>query len=561
MALTFSDIIETVTREYLETLDPDNAPAPKVIEAQLLAKTNDRIEVENVNHRKKAQIAFLKQLTHYQLAMIMLKLHTVRRIAPAGFEGDQDLDLVAMYQHEGPDEGIYIEAETVIRKMVRRYDVSMSTVDFKEIISILGDEAERVERCEVEHYAPVKNGIYDAEQQVLLPFSPDLVWLAKSDTAYNPNATSPVIHNDDGTDWEFHEWLMELAGDDPEVYQLLLEINSALMFPNRRYNKFIAPFATSGNNGKGTINEMWRALVGRKAVSGLDIAGFDKEFPDESLVRAHAVIADENAVGAYLDKVSNFKAACTGDVIPMNRKFKRATAIRFRGLIIEPLNSKLRLKDKSDSFWRRALMIPFNKSFTGRERAYIKLDYVQRQEVLEYVLKEALHLNVKKLSNPVACQALLAEQKEYADPVRAFWSEHEDQFAWDMLPFRFLYDMFVSWSGMFNPNGKAVSKLTFVDDLVELVESNPAWRATEKEKQTRPAGRMDGPEPLIAEYGLTKWMNPMAKGSNDLNKVCLPTLSTNYRGALLRVSSGSHLGLVDDDDDAIEGDVMETIVS
>ena len=106
MALTFSDIIETVTREYLETLDPDNAPAPKVIEAQLLAKTNDRIEVENVNHRKKAQIAFLKQLTHYQLAMIMLKLHTVRRIAPAGFEGDQDLDLVAMYQHEGPDEGI-----------------------------------------------------------------------------------------------------------------------------------------------------------------------------------------------------------------------------------------------------------------------------------------------------------------------------------------------------------------------------------------------------------------------------------------------------------------------
>jgi len=556
MALTFSDIIETVTREYLETLDPDNAPAPKVIEAQLLAKTNDRIEVENVNHRKKAQIAFLKQLTHYQLAMIMLKLHTVRRIAPAGFEGDQDLDLVAMYQHEGPDEGIYIEAETVIRKMVRRYDVSMSTVDFKEIISILGDEAERVERCEVEHYAPVKNGIYDAEQQVLLPFSPDLVWLAKSDTAYNPNATSPVIHNDDGTDWEFHEWLMELAGDDPEVYQLLLEINSALMFPNRRYNKFIAPFATSGNNGKGTINEMWRALVGRKAVSGLDIAGFDKEFPDESLVRAHAVIADENAVGAYLDKVSNFKAACTGDVIPMNRKFKRATAIRFRGLIIEPLNSKLRLKDKSDSFWRRALMIPFNKSFTGRERAYIKLDYVQRQEVLEYVLKEALHLNVKKLSNPVACQALLAEQKEYADPVRAFWSEHEDQFAWDMLPFRFLYDMFVSWSARFNPTGSPVSRASFIDDLVQLVEASPAWRSTEKEKQTRPAGRMDGPEPLIAEYGLTNWMNPMARGSNDVNKVCLPTLSTNYRGALLRVSAGSHLGLVSDEDEDAEESVV-----
>ena len=153
-------------------------------------------------------------------------------------------------------------------------------------------------------------------------------------------------------------------------------------------------------------------------------------------------------------------------------------------------------------------------------------------------------------------QALLAEQKEYADPVRAFWTEHKDQFAWDMLPFRFLYDMFVSWSAMFNPHGKPVSRVTFVDDMVQLVEASPAWRATDKEKQTRPAGRMDGPEPLIAEYGLKKWMNPMALGSNDVNKVCLPTLSTNYRGALLRVSAGSHLGLVSDQDEDAEESVV-----
>lgn len=557
MAAPLNEVIATQTEMYLAGLDPKSPPTPRTIERELLARTNDQLEIENLAHHRKNQIPYLQKLTNFQLAQIMLRLHTVRRIAPAGFAGDRDLDLVAMYALDGPDEGIYLEAESVMRDMVRKYNNSIDTRAFKEIVTILGDQAERVERCTVPHYSPVKNGIFDAEKRELLPFSPDLVWLAKSDTAYNENAASPVIHNpDDGTDWEYEEWLSEVMGGDKELVQLMHEVNSALMFPNRRFNKFLAPFATTGNNGKGTLNELWRALVGRKAVSGLDIAGFDAAFPDESLVRAHAVIADENPVGSYLDKVSNFKAACTGDVIPMNRKFKRATAIRFRGFIIQPLNGKLRLKDKSDSFWRRTLMVPFAHSFTGRERAYIKLDYVNRPEVLEYVLKEALHANVTRLSNPAACQALLAEQKTYADPVRAFWEEHEGQFVWDMLPYAFLYDMFVSWSAKFNPTGKPVSRLTFIDDLVQLVEASPAWRATEKEKQTRPAGRMDGPEPLIAEYGLTKWMNPMGLGSNDVNKVCLPTLSTNYRGALLRVSAGSHLGLVSDEDEDAEESVV-----
>lgn len=535
MAVPMNIVIETVTRAYLDGLSAASPPTPRTIEQELLALTNEQIETENLEHHRKNQIPHLKVLTNYQLAQIMLKLHIVKRIAPAGFAGDPDLDLVAMYMVDGEDEGLYIEAETVMRAVVRQYHRTICRADFQEVLLVLGDEAARVERCTVPHLTAVKNGVFDAEQQVLLPFSPDMVWLAKSDTEYDPSATSPVIVNpDDGTSWEFHEWLMEIAGDDVEVYQLLLEVNSALMFPNRRYNKFVAPFATSGNNGKGTLNELWRALVGHKAVSGVDIAGFDAAFPDESLVRAHAVIADENPVGAYLDKVSNFKAACTGDVIPMNRKFKKATAIRFRGLIIQPLNSKLRLKDKSDSFWRRALMIPFTRSFTGHERSYIKNDYMHRPEVLEYVLKEALHLNVQQLSNPAACQALLSEQKTYNDPVRAFWEEHEEQFAWDMLPFRFLYDLFVAWSTAYNPTGRPVARTTFVDDLIEIVADSEVFYSTDKSHRIRPSGRMDGPELLIGEYDLVKWMNPMARGSNEPAKKCLPLLATNYTGALVR---------------------------
>ena len=43
------------------------------------------------------------------------------------------------------------------------------------------------------------------------------------------------------------------------------------------------------------------------------------------------------------------------------------------------------IKDRSDSFYRIQSFVPFVKSFTGAERKYIKNDYLERKEVLEYV--------------------------------------------------------------------------------------------------------------------------------------------------------------------------------
>lgn len=554
MAVPLNDIIRNETSSYLsEHVDPDNPPLPSTIESVLLDKVNDSIEVENVGRPKRNQLPFLKTLTNFQIATILLRLHTIRRIALSGLGGDEDLDVVGMYMDSGVSEGVFVEAETVIRRMARRYNNALTVTDYKEIITILGDEAERVERCSVEHYSPVNNGVFDAERQVLLPFSPEMVWMGKSEVDYNPAATSPVFHNDeDGTDWEYHEWKLEVMGGDFELAQLIDEVNSALLFPNRRFDKFIAPYATSGNNGKGTLNEMWRALVGRRAVCDLDIAGFDKEFPNESIVRSHAIIADENPVGAYLDKVSNFKAAVTGDVIPINRKFKKPTSIRFWGLIIQPLNGKLRLKDKSDSFWRRALMIPFPRSFTGSVRPYIKKDYVTRRELLEYVMKEALHLNAKELSNPKACQDLLGDQKMFADPVRAFFGEVSGQLVWDFVPFEFLYALYISWFSENIPTGSPVAKTTFVDELMEIVEESTTWRSSGKSQRVRPSGRMSDPEPLIVEYNVAKWLNPMARNSNDVNKKAVPLLKQNYTGGLFRNAPG--LLVVEDDEESGEGE-------
>src|SRR5699024_1687812 len=99
--------------------------------------------------------------------------------------------------------------------------------------------------------------------------------------------------------------------------------------------------------------------------------------------------------------------------------------------------------------YRRQLFAPFKKSFTGAERRYIKDDYLERREVLEYALWHVLHRagtdrykstgvdgpgNYYTLSEPPATQEVLDEYKQVNDPVRAYWEEFRDQFAWDLVP-------------------------------------------------------------------------------------------------------------------------------
>ena len=51
----------------------------------------------------------------------------------------------------------------------------------------------------------------------------------------------------------------------------------------------------------------------------------------------------------------------------------------------------------------------------------------------------------------------MAEYKEYNDPVLAFWNGFRGQFKWDLLPFRFLYELYRAWHERYNPGGTGLS--------------------------------------------------------------------------------------------------------
>jgi len=208
--------------------------------------------------------------------------------------------------------------------------------------------------------------------------------------------------------------------------------------------------------------------------------------------------------------------------------------------MVQCLNGFPKVKDKSEAFYRRNLFVPFAKCFSGGERKYIKREYVKNKGVLEYVLHKVLHSDFYELSTPASCTKLLNEYKEFNDPVRQFWAEFEGQFAWDLLPFTFLFDLYQAWFRRVNPSGQIIGRNTFINDLVNgPLKTSNIWFCHDKTADKHHKGRMDKPEKIIFDYDLMNWKNPTYRGT-DWQKICKPPLNLKYRGIERQVKAGSN---------------------
>ena len=513
-----NQILASVTEEYLQNVDSSKSPAE--IECELLDAVRAGFELHNASEDKGQKWKYPESLSHTQIASVLARFYHICKIPCSGDNACEEYDLLAVYQTDGPDKGIYSTSEEAIRKLARQFNYNLTQKDFDEIIAALRDMVPRRERCIEPDLIAVNNGIFNYADKQLYAFDPKYVFLAKSRINYNPHATNMVIHNPiDNTDWDVESWLNELS-DDPEIVQVLWEILGAIIRPNVRWNKSAWFYSESGNNGKGTLCELMRQLCGKGSYASIPLSEFGKDFVLEPLTRATAIIVDENDVGTFIDKAANVKAVITNDVIQINRKFKTPIAYQFYGFMVQCLNEFPRIKDKSDSFYRRQLFIPFDKCFTGHERRYIKDDYIHRPEVLEYVMKRVLNMNYYVLSEPTACKNVLDEYKSFNDPIREFWEEISPCFVWDFIPFGFAYSCYKAWFRMNSPSGAVQGRNTFIRDLSAVAKALGGYEVYDKHhaihwEQTN----CYLPEPLILTFDLKEWMMPGYRG-NDEDKLC-----------------------------------------
>ena len=464
--------------------------------------------------------------------IIILHIYTIKKISLTDDTITSDNYILAIYNEDetkGPT-GIYIVDDNFINSMIYDLNPTLTVSNVKDIRALMYTRVPVAKLTKDKNLVPVNNGIFDQKTKRLKKFSSKYVFLSKIPINYNPYATNPLIKDPvDGSIWDVEGWMRELT-DDPAIQNLLWQILGAAIRPNVGWNKAVWFYSEVGNNGKGTFLELIRNLTGEGNYATLKVADFSKQFALESIIATSCILADENDVNSYIDSSANYKTACTGDKLVIERKFKSAVHMNYKGLIVQCMNGFPKTKDKSNSFYRRLILVPFNKSFEGREKPYIKYDFLARTEVLEYVLSKVLFMDFTELEVPTSSHELMDEYKDYNDQTRQFWGELEGSFVWSLLPIDFLYQLYVEWSKINAPYGKILNKKTFTGDLESLLKDDPNWEFKASKKDwVRTGSKMDASEPLIIEYNLTRWMDKLYTG-NVPEKITNFERKTGYRG-------------------------------
>lgn len=336
-----SQAIKSITDTYLAQLDPDEDHEPEKLAGDLIDIMKHEFRLHNQNASKDDRWPLPQTLEPVQIAELMLFNHKIKNISFAGMGSNREYDLLAVYQEFGENEGIYIPDQFELESLIRRYHYNIKTKDINEVISVLKGKAERAERCSERDLIAVNNGIFDYKNKILLPFSPDFVFVAKSCVNYNPGAVSPVIHNDDdGTDWEVEQWVRELFEDGSDIPETIWQIMGAIIRPGVSWNRASWFVSNVGCNGKGSLCHLMRNLAGKGACASIPLADFGRDFMLEPLINATSIVVDENDVGIYIEKAAVLKAVITGDVFQLNRKHKTPISYQFKGFMVQCINDE-----------------------------------------------------------------------------------------------------------------------------------------------------------------------------------------------------------------------------
>lgn len=535
--LSRDKVIERAIDDYFDKKYSEDKTIDDVTN-ELVGYITKAINLDNATgiHEK---YRIITALSAEDLPLILPYLYTFRVVKRSSSADVDTAELMVKTKN-----GWYEPAENLIKrtstKMCRSINIKRDIPEIMEKIrtQILEYDGIRTESLN-QNITPLLNGIFNKkywdEHHELMSYSDDEIIVNPLQVEFNPDATDSKI-NIDGDEFDVEEWLLELAANNQDVKTLLWQTLSAIMHPSRKYKKAVVLFSPFGNNGKGTFMELCRNLVGKDLCTDLPIESFKDKNLVVNLANSRLVTGDENAVDLYIDNITNFKNAVTGDPITVDRKYRNSLTFNYQGLILQCMNSLPSTKDKTNSFYRRLLPIPFNNSFEGIEKDEIKSIYIKDKRVLEYIARKALLMDLKsgEFITSEAVNNLLDEYKENNDTILQWWNDEgkDAEYVWNRLPFRFLYGSYKWWCKQNTVKGDVnLSKTKFTQEFKNkiLAYTNEWEAATFNVNVTM----RETVEPLVAKYNIDELKNPVYKGS-DWDKIgyCGQTLKNTENGII-----------------------------
>ena len=323
-----------------------------------------------------------------------------------------------LYVYEGgryiPDGERIIGTE--IKRILREFDASVkwSTHRVREVTAYIRTDAPELWSIPPADKINVLNGIIDLESGELLAHTPDFLSPVRIPVEFDASAECPA--------WD--KFVDEVFPADSR--EIAYEIPGWLMVPDTSIQKAVL-LTGEGGNGKSTYLTAVHAFIGEENTTNLSLHKIETDrFAASRLVGKLANICPD-LPSDHLTSTSTFKAITGGDWIPAEYKYHGGFDFKPFARLVFSANNPPRSSDASYAFYRRWLVVPFDRTFDPSEQV--------PREVLDKRLADPKELS-GVLNNALAALLRLRKTSEFSE------SESTDE---ALADFRITTDPFSVW--------------------------------------------------------------------------------------------------------------------
>ena len=188
-----------------------------------------------------------------------------------------------------------------------------------------------------------------------------------------------------------------------------------------------------GENGKSVLLEYIQSMVGDENASNLSLDQISNSPFDRAILKDKLANIFADLESSELKKTGTLKNILTGDPIEAQFKYGNPFKVRVFGKLIFSCNRFPRVNDPSHGFFRRWIIIKWNRNFEGdKERDEHLKEKLQNQAEKNKVFSCLIHLSSKlirtrKFAHTKEAKQIQKEWNEYSDPILNFveqFTEH-----------------------------------------------------------------------------------------------------------------------------------------
>lgn len=226
----------------------------------------------------------------------------------------------------------------------------------------------------------LKNTRLDIRSGKCLEFTPEAIEFDRIPVTYDPSAYCA----------DLDKMLNKVFCGDREVINLFEEMVGYCLIKHSRYSKMFLCYG-QGSNGKSTILDLLKTFLGQNNYSALSLEKVTERFSTAELEHKLANIGDDVDNTTIRDS-GTLKKISSGNTITVERKGERPYKITPYATHIYSANTIPRSFDKTDGFYRRWILIPFNAKFSPDDPDYDPMiaDKITTETALSYLLNVAI---------------------------------------------------------------------------------------------------------------------------------------------------------------------------